>query len=172
MTFFFFGTLRDQGLLESVLGRTSTHLTKTDGWIDGFATRRAKDETFPVLIEEDGARLSGIVVEGLSDNDMARIRFFEDTFYEASSVTVETNEGHKLAQMFLVTDPTQATDDVWSFESWSERDRAILRHMAVAFVSLYGIKTYEEADEEWEAMRERAVRAVDDNLVSQRSEVA
>lgn len=164
MTFFFFGTLRDQELLGSVIGRTAAHLTFIDGWISGFASRRAKDETFPVLIEKKGARLPGVVVEGLSDEDVSRIRFFEDTFYEASPVIVETKEGERSARMFLVTDPDQATEDVWSFESWGERDRAILRHMAVAFVSLYGIKTYEEADAEWEAMRERAEMAVDVQL--------
>jgi len=164
MTFFFFGTLRDAVLLECVIGRSTDHLMMQDGWIDGFAARRANNETFPVLIEQPDARLPGVIVTGLSEEDMSRIRFFEDTFYEASPVTVQTKKGPRPSMMFLMTDLTQATNDIWTFETWAERDRAVLRHMAIEFVGLHGLKTYDEADEHWEAMRERAERAVDADI--------
>jgi ADP-ribose pyrophosphatase len=161
MSFFFFGTLRDRDLLAAVIDRPLDGLTFTPGWIGGYAARRAKDETFPVLVEDADDHLPGVVVDGLTETDHARIRFFEDAFYSAETVTVETHAGPRESRMFLVTDPSQATDEPWSLETWADRDRRVLRHMAVEFLAFFGRATYDEADEHWEAIRIRAERAVD-----------
>lgn len=161
MRFFFYGTLQDIPLLECVIGHDVSGLSSADAWVEGFAARRAVNETFPVLVEAPGARLAGVLMEGLSGDDMARIRFFEDSFYEAARVTAHTAAGPETCEMFLLTDAAQATDEPWTLKTWAERDRAVLRHMAAAFIALMGRMTYEEADKHWENIRAAAVSAVD-----------
>lgn len=159
MRFFFYGTLQDIPLLECVIARAASGLSFEPAWVEGYAARRAVNETFPVLVESPGARLPGVLTGGLSGADMARIRFFEDSFYESSRVTAHAAAGPETAEMFLLTDPSQAADDPWTFEAWAEHDRAVLRHMAAEFVPLMDRMTYDEADKLWEELRARAVKA-------------
>lgn len=170
MAFFFFGTLRDRTLLKLVLDRSLDHLTFVPGWIAGYTARRAQNETFPVLIDDPIGRLDGVIVDGLTETDTARIRFFEDPFYVVDRVRVETTAGSVATNMFLVTDPTQATEDPWTLEGWPERDRRVLRRMAVDFLAFFETSTYEEADEHWEDIRLRAERAVDAELAVEAGE--
>lgn len=158
--FFFYGVLQDTPLLRIVLGRDGADLSFTPAWTEGYAAFRAAGETFPVLVESPGARLSGTLAGGLTEADTARIRFFEDSFYALSSVTVHTESGPETGRALLLTDPAQATDEPWAFETWPEYERAVLRHMAAAFMDMMGRMTYEDADKHWEELRARARAAV------------
>lgn len=160
MRCFFYGVLRDRPLLRRVLGRGCADVSFTPAWIAGYAARRAAGEAYPVLIESPGARLDGVLAGGLTEPDMARIRFFEDPFYALSSVTAHTGAGPETCRALISTDPAEASESPWAFETWPEHERAVLRHMAEAFMDMAGRMTYEDADAQWETLRARAHAAL------------
>jgi hypothetical protein len=127
LTYFFYGSLMDRDLLEAVLGRTTSHLTFTPGWLTGYAAETAKGYTFPTLLERKGSRVDGIVTAGLTQADADRIAYYEDNDeYAARSVDVGTATTDVAAQIFMAAHPLMSSGDPWNFERWRKHDKPLL----------------------------------------------
>jgi hypothetical protein len=89
MGVFFFGSLMDRELLALVIGRAIEDLRIEAATIHAFARRRARDESFPVLVPHPGGWVDGVLVTDLTVADIARIQFFEGSDYALASLPVE-----------------------------------------------------------------------------------
>lgn len=153
-TFFFYGSLMDLELLEAVLGRAPDHLSFTPGWLAGYAAETAAGYSFPTLVEDRAARTDGLLTHGLSDDDVARIAYFEDTEYAPTVLDIATAESDVAAQVFMATTALKSTGELWSFERWRRNHKPLL--LAVTHRVMrehYGLTPMHEIDAHWHRIK-------------------
>ena len=113
---FFYGTLRHIPLLETVIARAGGFLDVAQAVLPGHAVLAAKDGPFPVLVSETSAEAQGIVVRDLSDEDIARLNFYEAGFdYDLQRLTLANGEA---AEVYVPTPGVWKTDGPWNFDAW------------------------------------------------------
>ncbi len=132
MRIFVYGTLLDPAVLALVLGRPVERLAVTPAMLSGYRRRRALGAWFPVLEPAAGGSVDGVVIEGLSAQDVARLRYYETDAYELAACTVRVGGGQAeggeiAAYVFQPTAALSPSGEDWSIAAWSaaERDRAL-----------------------------------------------
>jgi len=152
MRFFFFGLLRDADVLERVTGRLWTADRFTGARLADARLVRLRGETFPMLVAAPGVWVPGVVVEGLTESDLDRIRFFESVEYQPATVEVELQVGERVeARAFATTLRAVHDEEPWSFEIWRLRDKARALRETELWMALHGLLSVEEADRRWDA---------------------
>jgi hypothetical protein len=153
-TFFFYGSLMDIELLEAVIDRSAGHLTFTPAWLAGYAAETAHGYTFPTLIERPAARVAGIATHGLSEDDVARIAYFEDTEYAPVPIDVTTEAGALTAQVFMATTSLKASGEPWDFTHWRIHHKPLLVAVTRRVMrEHYGITPFEDIDGHWHRIK-------------------
>lgn len=153
-TFFFYGSLMDRDLLEAVIDRSSAHLHHQPAQLGGYAAETAKGYSFPTLVVRRGGIVEGIVTRGLSDEDIARISYFEDTEYAHAPVEVLTGQARIVARTFMSTQTLQSSGEAWDFTHWRVHHKPVL--VAVTRKVMrehYGITPFEEIDAHWHRIK-------------------
>ena len=154
--YFFYGTLRSISVLEKVIGKTSNHLDIIPAFAPKSELRLVIDENFPVIIFGDNYRgVDGILVSGLTDDDIARIRFFEDVEFAPKTMSVETDGKHSEAKYFSQKG-VEPSMDYWFYDEWKEKDEALTLVTTELWMQLYGKYTAEEADQYWNDVKKQA----------------
>ena len=116
---FFYGTLRHRALLELVMGRPANQLDIQDDQLPGHAVLSARAGPFPVLIADGAAQATGVLVRGLTDDDIARLNFYEAGFdYDLHTLTLRSGE---VADVYVPTPGAWDTDGRWDLAEW-QRD--------------------------------------------------
>lgn len=153
-TFFFYGSLMDLELLEAVIDREAEHLTFRPGWLSHYAAETAHGYTFPTLVERRGARVDGLITHGLTDQDIARIAYFEDTEYAPTTVAVTTAETDVAAQTFMATTALKSSGECWNFDHWRQHHKPLLVAVTRRVMrDHYGITPFEEIDVHWHRIK-------------------
>lgn len=117
---FLYGTLRHRPLLELVLGHDLEGLTLQQARLPGYGVHWAEGEYFPLILARKDAVAQGMLLSGLSDEDRARLDFYERGFgYGLSSVTVETEDGPRAAQVYLPPEGGVAPGAPWDLDDWA-----------------------------------------------------
>ena len=154
--YFFYGTLRSISVLEKVIGKTSNHLDIIPAFAPKSELRLVIDENFPVIIFGDNYMgVDGIVVSGLTDDDIARIRFFEDVEFAPKIMSVETDRKYSEAKYFSQKG-VEPSMDPWFYDEWKEKDEALTLVTTELWMQLYGKYTAEEADQYWNDVKKQA----------------
>ncbi len=152
MRFFFFGLLRDADVLERVTGRLWTADRFTGARLADARLVRLRGETFPMLVAAPGVWVPGLLVEGVTESDLDRIRFFESVEYQPATVEVELQVGGRVeARAFATTLRAVHDEEPWSFVVWRLRDKARALCEAELWMALHGYLSVEEADRRWDA---------------------
>lgn len=175
MRFFFFGLLRDLDVLEMVIGRPAPGQPFPPARLPGFRLARLRRETYPMLVLTPGRVVDGVLVEGLSEADLERIRFFESVEYEPMTVRVETAAGSTLdAFAFAATARGVPELEDWRFEGWRARHKDAELRTTGLWMSLFGVLDVVEADRLWEDARRRGQPVEDlvDEILARRPSVA
>ncbi len=153
-TFFFYGSLMDLELLETVIDRDTAHLTFVSGWIEGYVAETAQGYTFPTLVEHRHGRVNGLLAKGLTGDDVARIAYFEDTEYDRVTLDVTTAETDVAAQVFVATQALKSSGERWDFDHWRLHHKPLL--VAVTRKVMrehYGVTPFEEIDAHWHRIK-------------------
>jgi len=138
-TLFFFGTLRYRPLLGLVLGRPAEAEAAR---LPDHAAVWAEGEGFPLLLDRPGARAEGLLVTGLDDTDIARLRHYEGAFsYDLAPVTVETAGGPVAARVFRPVDAPWRPGADWSLQDWIARWGALTLETATEVMRLFGTES-------------------------------
>jgi nudix-type nucleoside diphosphatase (YffH/AdpP family) len=127
---FFYGSLRDRGLLEVVLGRAVDPGDVEPGCVEGHVARRVAGEGDPVLSRASGARTEGVIVHRLSEADLSRLAYFMAAEHRAADhgapLTVATASGDIEARYFRgVEQPAARLSAEWVFADWLRDHRAV-----------------------------------------------
>jgi hypothetical protein len=88
MRFFFYGTLLDYDVTALVLGRRLPPAAFMPASLLGHARRRAKNATYPIVVRDPRGAVPGVIVNGLSARDVARLADFEGPGYRVVPLRV------------------------------------------------------------------------------------
>lgn len=133
---FLFGTLRHRPLLELVLGRAEGRLSGAS--LTGHRVAVAKGHGFPVLAS-GGEGAEGLLLEGLTDDDLSRIDFYESAFgYEPRVRVVDTDDGKVGARVYFPVGDQVMPGGPWDLQRWEETEAQLALHAAEEVMSLFG----------------------------------
>ncbi|MEP2530433.1 NUDIX domain-containing protein [Shimia sp.] len=150
---FFYGTLRHVPLLSVVLGR---HVEGQAGVFPDHEVMAVRGEIFP-MIRSGGSGANGILVEGLSDEDIARLRFYEGGFdYDLEEVTVTVVAREVVTKVFFSEPGFWQPDGPWSLSHWQEKHGEWSVLGAVEEMSYFGQRTRSDVDKMLPMIQARA----------------
>ncbi|WP_425098528.1 NUDIX domain-containing protein [Tropicibacter sp. S64] len=140
---FFYGTLRHVPLLSLVLGRDVPELR--EAVLPGYAVRRAKGQPFPLIVPTPGGQARGVFMPGLSEEDVARLDFYEGGFaFDLIDERVCTTDGEKAARVYLPHDGAWQIGPLWSLEAWADEWADMTVIAAREVMDRFGHQTAEE----------------------------
>ena len=148
--FFFYGTLCHAPLLAAVVGR---EVAVSPATLEGHAVYWADGRSFPMIVQEAGARAPGVLARGLSAADVARLDYYEGGFaYDARNVMAEAADGAVEARVYF-PDTTQLTPGApWSLADWQAQMGDVAVTAAGPFMRGFGVVPQEAARARYPAM--------------------
>lgn len=135
---FVYGTLCDIDLLERVLGRSVDPTSISNGELLEYQVFWANGLNYPVIVQRSGASAAGLFLDGLSQQDLARLDFYEGGFgYYTRQISV--NVGAK-PQEALVYFPAHQDElgDPWDLNLWQAQWGALAVSAATEFMQSFG----------------------------------
>ncbi|MEM7212513.1 MAG: NUDIX domain-containing protein [Pseudomonadota bacterium] len=154
---FFFGSLRDRELLEVVLDRAVDDADLSAAWAQDHATLQMQGEPYPWLAAMPGSRAEGVVVAGLSPEDIERLEYFEEAEYGLAPIVLETASGPVEAVYFASTGKLAGKDQSWDFAKWQRESRAVAIEEARELMAHLGLTPIDRIDDIWDGIKIRAV---------------
>ncbi len=118
---FFYGTLRHPPLLAAVAGRVPT---LARALLPGHAVVAAAGGPWPMIVARPGAVAEGLRAEGLTDEEAARVDWYESAFGYAPAALPVTDAGGGaagLARVYLPPPGADASGPPWDIEAWAAR---------------------------------------------------
>ena len=113
---FFYGTLRHIPLLEIVLGRGCDAGHFSAATLPGYRVSAVEGEPFPMIAVDPASHAIGLVAQHLSDQDSARINFFEGCFaYDLVPVTLSNGIA---AEVYVPQPGLWTAAGAWHLEDW------------------------------------------------------
>lgn len=120
---FFYGTLRHAPLLGIVLGRDIGAQNVHPTLLSDYTVLAVEEGPFPMLVARSGAAAQGLLVTGLTEEDIARLDFYEGGFdYDLVDVTL--GEG-QAAQVYVCAPTRWTPKGPWNFEAWRAASGAL-----------------------------------------------
>ncbi|KKN37443.1 hypothetical protein LCGC14_0763460 [marine sediment metagenome] len=122
--FFNFGTMRDRQILELVLGHAAEDTQ--DAKLTGYRTARVKGKPYPALIktDDDSDVVSGLLVGGLSPEDLKRIEYYEEGLYGIKVLSVTIKGKTVKAKVYAdYKDLPVLKDNDWNFETFLKEEK-------------------------------------------------
>lgn len=120
---FVYGTLRDDDVIQAVLGRPLAELSPTRAHLPGYTALRVAGQVYPGL-RTSSETASGLLLHGLTAADLNRLDAFEGEAYERVAVTVSADGASHAAFVYLPRAFVELTKDVWSLEDWRRSGKA------------------------------------------------
>ena len=131
--FFFYGTLCHPPLLAMVLGR---EVAARPAELTDHAVYLAKGQAFPILVTEPGSIAQGVLVQGMSFEDVARLNFYEAGFsFDTQDLTLSCGAR---ARVYFATPGLWTPGVRWSLSDWAARFGDVVVETARDFMALYG----------------------------------
>lgn len=143
---FLYGTLRDRALLEIVLGRPVAEGDLRPGELLDHAAYEVAGESYPIIVAAPNAAAPGLLISGLSADDMARLDYYECGFdYALLERAVRDGAGQSVTARVYVA-PTQgvALGPRWDLQAWVDRWAPMVRLAAQEMMSYMGQRRAED----------------------------
>ncbi len=155
---FLYGTLLHGPLLETVVGRP---VQARPAHLADHSVRAVRAEPFPMIVRDPGAAADGVLLEGLSPEDLARLDFYEGAYgFTLSEVQVAAGAGAEKAQVYFPNAGAWQADGPWDLAAWVADWGAVTAKAAVEFMALHGGHTPEEAARAYPQIMMRAQSAL------------
>ncbi|MCM2562489.1 gamma-glutamylcyclotransferase [Lutimaribacter sp. EGI FJ00015] len=156
MAIFLYGTLRHLPLLAIVLGRDPGPNLR-EATLHDHAVHWAAGQSFPMIQPENGAQAQGLLLDGLTTDDQARLDFYEGGFgYQLRPVTVQTGQGAAEALVYFPDPGLRVPAAPWDLQDWVARDGAIALGAATEVMERMGHNSAQEVARIFPAIRARA----------------
>ncbi|WP_164658929.1 NUDIX domain-containing protein [Tropicibacter sp. Alg240-R139] len=155
---FFYGTLRYVPLLELVLGRTADHIKLTQAELHGYGAYAVRHQIFPMVDKGEGRVTKGLLVQGLTPEDIDRLIYYEGGFdYDLHRLPLRTDRGeHVVAEVFLPVPGLWEPSTPWSLKDWAADWGELTILAAEEVMSHYGHLPASEIEPRFSAIRMRA----------------
>lgn len=137
---FFYGTLRYVPLLELVLGRSSDQINLTEAELRGYGAYAVRDQIFPMVEKGEGRVTRGLLVQGLTPEDIDRLIYYEGGFdYDLLTLPLHTASGDTVQAEVFVSEPgLWEPSTAWSLEDWATQWGELTLLAAEEVMSHYG----------------------------------
>ena len=155
---FVFGTLMDEDVLKWVSGMDLSELELQPAVANGFKRRQVKGECFPVLVPSAQAKVSGLLIGGLTPLALQRTQFFEgDEYYLEGIVVAGMPDSHSSlltpgdinAQYFADHQVYDIENRDWSVHTWREQEKRDFMPRLTHYMTFFGSLSAAEADQYW-----------------------
>ncbi|MFV1492040.1 NUDIX domain-containing protein [Phaeobacter sp. JH18-32] len=155
---FIYGTLRHMPLLELVLGRSGAALDVTPAHLPDHGAFAVVDQPFPAIEARVGHRAPGLLLRGLTPDDMAALNFYEGGFdYTLRPVTVALDAGGSApAEVYFPEPGLWQTGAAWDLGDWQQKWGALSLRAAEEVMAYRGRLTAAEVAERFRPIRIRA----------------
>lgn len=160
---FFYGTLRFGPLLQIVLGRDDNAITAIPAALPDHAAHWVRDQPYPMILTRAGSLAQGVLVRGLTEEDIARLVFYEGGFdYDLHPATLLLKDGGSAtAQVFFpprtaTGQPVQEPGEPWSLEDWADRFGPLTLAAATEVMAWYRRMSAQEIATRFPSIRRRA----------------
>lgn len=151
--FFFYGTLCHAPLLDRVLGRPSA---ATPATLADHAVYWAEGGAFPLIVPQAGAVAQGLLLDGLSEEEAARLDYYEGGFRYLTRDVPVTAAGQSIVARVYFPEPGRwQPAEPWSLADWVTRYGAAAVATAADFMALMGRVPAEEVASRYGAMLAR-----------------
>lgn len=156
--FFFYGTLCHLPLLERVLGRP---VAPEPASLPDHAVFWAEGHPFPLIVAAVGQAAGGLLLRGLSDEDVARLDFYEGGFaYRTHDLPVTASGGTVTARVYIPDPGHWQPGAPWSLADWAAVWGDVVTETAGDFMRLYGRARPEDVLARYGAMLVRGASRV------------
>ena len=137
MECFVYGTLRHLPHLETVLGREIADITLTEDALPDYAVYAGLPGFYPVPVAQAGASAPGLRIAGLTEDDLARLSFYETVFgYPLQRMTTQSGVDVQVYMPGKAAVPASATP--WKLEAWADKLGTVTCLAAQEVMSLLG----------------------------------
>lgn len=155
---FFYGTLRYVPLLELVLGRSGAALDCQVAYLTDHAVFGVRGQIFPMISPAKGEIATGLLVRGLSKDDLAALDFYEGGFdYALEPIAVQLASGEEAAARVYFPAPGQwQAGDLWDLEAWIAEAGALTLRAAEEVMAYHGRVSAEQMRKSFPSIRRRA----------------
>lgn len=151
---FVYGTLRHRPLLDTVLGRPDARADAAR--LPGHQVHWAAGQNFP-YIQEGAQGAEGLLLSDLSDEDMARLDFYEGGFgYDTRVLDVMTASGAVPARVYFARPGLWEAGALWDLGDWVRDHGALSVSAAQEVMELLGTITPAEVARRFPFIRARA----------------
>lgn len=124
MRFFFYGTLLDHDVMALVIGRRLPPRCFVPAVLSGYARRRARGATYPIVLRDRRSSVRGAVVGGLSRRDVERLAAYEGPRYRIAPRRVRLGGALVVVSVFEpVVERFEPVDGEWDLALWQRRDK-------------------------------------------------
>ena len=119
---FVYGTLRHLPLLEQVIGHSVPEADRRAATLRDHLARWAQGQAFPMVMPEPGAQAEGLLLTGLSAQDMTRLDYYEGGFgFHLARVQVQAGAGEVTAQVWFPDAGLWEAGDPFDLSGWEAR---------------------------------------------------
>ena len=116
MDIFVYGTLRDEGVRKAVLGHAVAEVMAA--YKPEHAALLVKGEAYPMIKPMVGENAPGVVLMGLSAEDLAQLDRFEGEHYERIATDVMLEDGREYQTDMYVEIAGRDDDGPFDLEAW------------------------------------------------------
>lgn len=157
---FFYGTLCHLPLLRLVIGE-SRQIDISPATLDDHAVHWVRDQSFPIMIKAKDTLARGLLVNGLTDADIARLDFYEGGYdYVLERVRVRVGDDDHETQVYLTSEGRWPSGAPWDLQEW-ERDWAQTVLIAASeMMESYGRESPQDVARRYPQILQRASSAV------------
>tara|TARA_R110000787_G_scaffold4998_5_gene18710 strand:- start:192 stop:1313 length:1122 start_codon:yes stop_codon:yes gene_type:complete len=151
---FFYGTMRHVPVLEIVMGRGAGTLDVVPAELPDYLVSSVAEGPFPMIASSPGDTAQGLLVRGLSGEDIARLDFYEGSFaYDL--VQVRLSDGQS-AEVYVPQPGMWTPAGPWVLTDWEDKWAALSCHAAREVMGYFGLKTRDEVAAMFPMIRRRA----------------
>jgi hypothetical protein len=130
--YFFYGSLMDPDVLSAVAGERIPPARLVPARLSGYERLCARFSVFPLIVEDPGAEVEGVLVRGIGPAAASRLSRYEGPGYVLIKRPVTTADGRGEAFVFIPARPGRSSGKIWDFETWRRRHkRRLLRALAI-----------------------------------------
>jgi len=156
--YFFYGTLCHVPLLDCVLGRPSDAVPAT---LADHAVHWAEGGAFPLILPRPGAAAQGLLLDGLTEDEAARLDYYEGGFRYLTRDLPVTAGGRSVTARVYFPEPGHWQPGApWSLPDWVARYGPAAVATAVEFMSLRDAFPAEQVAARYGAMLSRGASHV------------
>jgi nudix-type nucleoside diphosphatase (YffH/AdpP family) len=154
LPFFFYGTLRHAPLRDVVIGRATA---AAPAHLAGWRAVHVGAQDFPTLVPDPSWVAPGVLVAGLTPEDLARLDFYEGGYaYAPAHVTVATADGPRPARAFLTPPDLYPPGADWDLTSWERAHGAVTVETVREYMGYMGQRDPATLVGPWTTMQVRA----------------